>query len=578
MLWSKLFIPTLRETPAEAEAISHQLLLRAGYIRPLAAGVYNYLYLAQRAVLKITAIVREEMDAIGAQEFYLPALNPAEVWQESGRYDVMGDNLFKLKDRFGRQMCLAMTHEEVMTFTARGELRSYKQLPQIWYQIQTKFRDEPRPKSGLLRVRQFTMKDSYSFDLAPEGLDVSYEKHRLAYCRIFDRCGLEYLTVEAHSGAMGGSRSQEFMVATEAGEDYVAFCRETGYAANLEKAVSRPAPLGAPDPEGDLAPEEIHTPNQKTIEEVAAFLSVPATSLIKTLVLVADGKPYVALLRGDHQLSETKFQSATGCQEFRPALPEEIRQWFGADAGSLGPVGLPSGQKALPLLADKTLEGRKNMTAGANKNDYHLKNVTPGEDFTAEFHDLRQVAEGDTEIQTGLPLEIKKTVEIGHIFKLGYKYSHSMGLNVLNQDGVETPVIMGSYGIGIERVLCAAVELYSDKDGMCLPVSIAPFEVVVTPVKASDASLREAADKIYAELKAAGVDVIYDDRELSPGIKFKDADLVGIPYRITVGKKLVSGLVEIVERRGKTMTEVPVAEAAAWIAAKVRAAKAAPRP
>ncbi len=427
MLWSKLFIPTLRETPAEAEAISHQLLLRAGYIRPLAAGVYNFLYLAQRAVLKITAIVREEMDAIGAQEFFLPALNPAEVWQESGRYGVMGDNLFKLKDRFGRQLCLAMTHEEVMTFIARGEVRSYKQLPQIWYQIQTKFRDEPRPKSGLLRVRQFTMKDSYSFDLAPEGLDVSYEKHRVAYCRIFDRCGLEYLTVEAHSGAMGGSQSQEFMVATEAGEDYVAFCRETGYAANLEKAVSRPAPLGAPDPEGDLAPEEIYTPDQKTIEEVAAFLGVPATSLIKSLVLVADGKPYVALLRGDHQLSETKFQSATGCVEFRPALPEEIRQWFGADAGSLGPVGLPG---SLPVLTDQTLEGRRNMVSGANRNDYHLKNVTPGEDFAANYHDLRQVAEGDTELQTGLPLEIKKTVEIGHIFKLGYKYANSMWLNL----------------------------------------------------------------------------------------------------------------------------------------------------
>jgi prolyl-tRNA synthetase len=376
---------------------------------------------------------------------------------------------------------------------------------------------------------------------------------------------------------MGGSQSQEFMVATEAGEDYVAFCRETGYAANLEKAVSRPSPLGAPDPEGDLAPEDIHTPSQKTIEDVATFLGVPATSLIKTLVLVADGKPYVALLRGDHQLSETKFQTATGCQEFRPALPEEIRQWFGADAGSLGPVGLPTGQNALPVLTDKTLEGRKNMISGANKNDYHLKNVTPGEDFTAEFHDLRQVAEGDTEIQTGLPLEIKKTVEIGHIFKLGYKYSHSMGLNVLNQDGVETPVIMGSYGIGIERILCAAVELYSDKDGMCLPVSIAPFEAVVTPVKASDPSLKDAASKLYAELKAAGVDVLYDDRELSPGVKFKDADLVGIPYRITVGKKLPAGLVEIVERRTKTMTEVPVAEAVAWLTERVRGAKAYPR-
>jgi prolyl-tRNA synthetase len=569
MLWSHLFIPTLREAPAEAEVVSHQLLLRAGYVRQLASGVYSYLYLAQRALLKITQIVREEMDAIGAQEFHLPALNPAELWQESGRYEVMGDNLFKLKDRFGRALCLAMTHEEVMTSIARGELRSYKQLPQIWYQIQTKFRDEVRPKSGLLRIRQFLMKDSYSFDLAPAGLDVSYEKHRVAYCRIFDRCGLDYLTVEAHSGAMGGSQSQEFMVATEAGEDYVAFCRETGYAANLEKAVSRPLPPAAPDPPGDLAPEEVYTPEQKTIEDVAAFLGVPATSLIKTLVVVGDGKPCVALLRGDHQLSETKFQTATGCQEFRPAHPEEIREWFGADAGSLGPVGLTG----LPVLADECLRARVNMICGANKNDYHLRHVTPGEDFQCAWHDLRQVAPGDTEINTGLPLEIRKMVEIGHIFKLGYKYSHSMGLNVLNQDGVETPVIMGSYGIGIERILCAAIELYADSDGMALPPAIAPFEVVVTPIKHSDAALRAGAEQLCAGLRAAGVDVLYDDRDLSPGIKFKDADLTGIPYRINVGKKLPVGLVEIVDRRTHQMTEVPVGEAPTWIAEKIRASK-----
>ena len=573
MLWSHLFIPTLRENPAEAEVVSHQLLLRAGYVRQLAAGIYSYLFLAQRSVLKITQIVREEMDSIGAQEFFLPALNPAEVWQESGRWDVMGDNMFRLKDRFGRNMCLGMTHEEVMTSIARGELRSYKQLPQMWYQIQTKFRDEPRPKSGLLRVRQFTMKDSYSFDLAPEGLDIAYEKHRLAYCRIFDRCGLEYLAVEAHSGSMGGSHSQEFMVATEAGEDYVAFCKESGYAANLEKAVSRPVPPAVEDPAGDLSPEEIHTPGQKTIDEVSAFLKLPPTSQIKSLVLVADGKPYLALLRGDHQLSETKFQSAAGCQEFRPALPPEIKEWFGADAGSLGPIGV----KNMPVLADECLRGRKNMICGANKNDYHLKNVTLDEDFTPVYHDLRQVAPGDTDVESGLPLEIKKTVEIGHIFKLGYKYSKAMGLNVQNEHGVDTPVIMGSYGIGVERILCAAIELYADKDGMSLPVSIAPFEAVVTPVKASDATLKEAAGKLYNELKAAGVDVLFDDRDISPGIKFKDADLIGIPYRVTVGKKLPSGFVEISDRRARQTSDVAVAEAAAWVADKVRQAKASPR-
>ncbi|HEY3441252.1 MAG TPA: proline--tRNA ligase [Paludibaculum sp.] len=569
MLWSRLFIPTLRENPAEAEVVSHQLLLRAGYIRQLGAGIYNYLYLAQRSILKIQGIVREEMDAIGAQEFLLPALNPAEVWQESGRWDIMGDNMFRLKDRFGRPLCLGMTHEEVMTSIARGELRSYKQLPQIWYQIQTKFRDEPRPKSGLLRVRQFIMKDSYSFDLAQEGLDAAYEKHRLAYCRIFDRCGLEYVAVEAHSGAMGGSQSQEFMVATNAGEDYVVTCKATGYAANLEKAVSRPVPPAAPDPAGDLSPEEIHTPGQKTIDEVAAFLKAPQTSLIKSLVLVADSKPFLAVLRGDHQLSETKFQTAAGCTEFRPALPEEMRQWLGADAGSLGPVGITN----MKVLVDAALEGRKNMVSGANKDDYHLLNVTPGEDFAAEYHDLRQVAEGDTELESGLPLETKKTVEIGHIFKLGYKYSKSMGLNVLDQNGVETPVIMGSYGIGIERVLCAAVELYSDANGMSLPVSIAPFEVVVTPVKAADATLRQAGEEIYNAFKKAGIDAILDDRDMSPGVKFKDADLIGIPYRVTVGKKLVEGKVEVSERRTKTMTEVPVTEVVAWLAEKIAAAK-----
>lgn len=569
MFWSRLFIPTLRENPAEAEVVSHQLLLRAGYIRQLGAGIYNYLYLAQRSINKISRIIREEMDAIGGQEFYLPGLNPAEVWQESGRWDLMGDNMFRLKDRFGRPLCLGMTHEEVMTFIARGEVRSYKQLPQIWYQIQTKFRDEPRPKSGLLRVRQFIMKDSYSFDIGPEGLDVSYELHRQAYCKIFDRCGLEYVAVEAHSGAMGGSQSQEFMVRTNAGEDYVVVCKETGYAANLEKAVSRPVPPAVADPDGDLSPQEVHTPGQKTIDEVSAFLKVPATSLMKTLVLVADEKPYLAILRGDHQLSETKFQSAAGVGEFRPAHPQEIKAWFGADAGSLGPYRAPD----FPVLIDEALRGRKNMIAGANIDDYHLLNVTPEEDFKGSWADLRQVAEGDTEVETGKPLEVQKTVEIGHIFKLGYKYSHSMGLNVTDEHGKEVPVIMGSYGIGVERILCAAVELFSDDYGICMPVSIAPFEVVVTPVKVTDTGLRQAADSVYAELKSKGVDVLYDDRDLSPGVRFKDADLIGVPWRITVGKKLAEGKVEIVNRRTKEIEAVPVAEAAAWVADRIAAAR-----
>lgn len=566
MHWSKLFIPTLRENPAEAEVVSHQLLLRAGYIRQLSAGIYNYLFLAQRSLLKIQKIVREEMDAMGAQEMYLPGLHPAEVWQESGRWDVMGDNMFRLKDRFGRDLCLGMTHEEVMTVIARGELRSYKQLPQIWYQIQTKFRDEPRPKSGLLRVRQFTMKDSYSFDIDAAGLDVSYNKHHAAYCQIFDRCGLKYLVVEAHSGAMGGSQSHEFMVASEAGEDFVVTCPQTGYAANLEKAVSRPKPPPGTDPQGDLTPEEFHTPGRKTIAEVAGFTGLPETSQMKSLVMVSDGKPVLAMLRGDHQLSETKLGSVTGGNEIRPAQPDEIREWFGADAGSLGPVGV----KNMRIVTDLALQGRRNMIAGANKDDYHLRNVTPGEDFQAEFHDLRQVASGDTEIVTGAPLEVVKTVEIGHIFKLGYKYSSSMGLRVLNETGEEITPIMGSYGIGVERILSSAIELYHDKDGMALPPSIAPFEVVITPVNIADAGQKKAAEDLYAQCKAMGLDALLDDRDERPGVKFKDADLIGIPYRITVGKKLPQGLVEVVERRGRQAQDVAVADAAQYTFSKLR--------
>lgn len=570
MFWSQLFIPTLREVPADAEVASHRLLLRAGYIRPMGAGIYNYLFLAQRSITKIQRIIREEMEAIGAQEFLLAALNPAEIWQESGRWTGMGQNMFRLKDRFNRDLCLGMTHEEVMTSIARGELRSYKQLPQIWYQIQTKFRDEPRPKSGLLRVRQFLMKDSYSFDIDAPGLDVSYEKHRRAYCRIFERCGIDYVVVDADSGAMGGSASQEFMVATDAGEDFVVVCKQTGYAANLEKAVSRPVPPAIPDPIESLDPVEIHTPNQKSIDEVAAFLKLPATSLIKSFVVIADfggkTKPILALLRGNHQLSETKFNAVVGCKEFRAAHPEEIRDLFGADPGSLGPVGVNN----MPIYADSALEGRQNMVAGANKNDYHLGNVTPGKDFKATYADIRQVEAGDTEIETGAPLEILKTMEIGHIFKLGYKYSKAMGLDVLDENGKEVKVIMGSYGIGVERVLCGAVELYNDADGISMPASIAPFEAVVTPVNISDAAQKQAAQDIYTELKGLGVDVLFDDRDERPGVKFKDAELIGIPWRITIGKKLAQGVVEVVERRGKVLSEVPFAEVSAWVQNKLK--------
>jgi prolyl-tRNA synthetase len=565
MLWSKLFIPTLREVPAEAEVSSHQLLLRAGYIRQLSAGIYNYLFLAQRSLLKIQQIVREEMDRIGAQEMFLPALHPAEVWQESGRWDIMGDNMFRLKDRFQRDLCLGMTHEEVMTTIARGELRSYKQLPQIWYQIQTKFRDEPRPKAGLLRVRQFIMKDSYSFDMDQAGLDAAYEQHDRAYRKIFDRCGLEYVVVEAHSGAMGGSQSHEFMVATDAGEDLVAICKGCGYSANLEKAAALPSAPLAGDPEGDLAPEEFHTPGRKTIAEVAAFTGLPETSQMKSLVLVADGKPVLVMLRGDHQLNEAKFGAISGDPEFRPARPDEIREWFGAEAGSLGPVGI----KKVAILADQALTGRRNMIAGANRDDHHLRNVTLGEDFQAEMHDLRQVAAGDLCTKCGGTLEVRKTVEIGHIFKLGYKYSDSMGLRVLNADGKEVTPIMGSYGIGIERILCAAIELFHDKDGMILPAAIAPFQVVVTPANNSDAAQREAAQSVYRSCVALGLDVVLDDRDERPGVKFKDADLIGVPFRIVIGKKLAAGMVELVERKSRKSEDVAVTDVAAAVKARL---------
>ncbi len=560
MYWSKLFIPTLREHSADAEVISHQLLLRAGYVRQLAAGIYSYLFLAQRSLVKIQSIVRQEMDAIGAQEMLLPALNPAEVWQESGRWDVMGQNLFRLKDRFDRDLCLAMTHEEVMTTIARGELRSYKQLPQIWYQIQNKFRDEPRPKSGLLRVRQFLMKDSYSFDLDASGLDVSFDKHYEAYRKIFTRCGLEFVAVEADSGAMGGSQSMEFMVASDAGEDLIVSCG--AYAANIEKAVAHPSAPAAPDPDGDLEPELVHTPGHKTIAEVGAFLQLPATSQIKSLVMVADGSPVLALLRGDHQLSETKFAAALNAKEIRTAHPHEIREWFGAEPGSLGPVGV----KNMRVITDRALEGRRNMVAGANRDDYHLRNVTPGRDFATTFADIRQVAVGDGCVECGQPVVIRKSIEIGHIFKLGYKYSESMGLRVLGPDGGEVTVIMGSYGIGIERILAALIEQHNDKDGMILPPAVAPFQVVVTPVYYADEAQNKAAIEIYEACRKLGVDALLDDRDERPGVKFKDAELIGIPYRITVGKKLPQGMVELSTRKTKASEDVAVADAAARVA------------
>jgi len=585
--WSQLFIPTLREAPADAEVASHKFLVRAGYVRQLAAGIYSYLFLGQRSFNKITAIVREEMDRIG-QEFYLPALHPRELWEASGRWSVMGDNLFRLKDRKGAELCLAMTHEENMTEIARKELRSYKQLPQIWYQIQTKFRDEPRPKGGLLRVRQFLMKDSYSFDIDAAGLDVSYQKHREAYQRIFDRCGLNYLIIDAHSGAMGGTQSEEFMVYTPAGEDQVVSCANCKYVANLEKATSKLEVVEELKPEGDGKPLEVHTPGMKTIEDVARFLGVSPKNKIKTLALMIDAaestggdarapknhggstdkigpQSVVVLMRGDHQLNEAKLSTALGGKETRPMEEEEIQQLFGSPAGFLGPLGINwaknlADNKGPILLVDKALEGRTSLIAGANKQDYHIKNITPGKNFEpTAYADLRAVATGDACPNCGSPLRMDTAVEIGHIFKLGQKYTISMNARVLDKNGKEVTPIMGSYGIGIERILTAAVEQSNDENGFWLPRSIAPFDIIVTPTNVADEKLKTTAESIANRLESAGFDVLLDDRDERPGVKFKDADLVGIPFRVNVGKKVTEDRVEVVQRSTRQSQDVSIA-------------------
>ena len=571
--WSELFIPTLREAPADAEVASHKLLVRAGYIRQLGAGIYSFLFLGNRTTQKIMGIVREEMNKIG-QEFYLPALNPRDIWEESGRWTVMGENMFRLKDRKGADLCLGMTHEEIMTDIARKELRSYKQLPQIWYQIQTKFRDEPRPKSGLLRVRQFMMKDAYSFDLNAAGLDTSYQKHYDTYCRIFDRCGLKYVVIDAHSGAMGGSQSQEFMVRTPAGEDQVVSCETCGYAANLEKATSKIAPVQDLPGEGDGKPLPIHTPGKGAIADVAEFLGISALQDIKTVAYMAQNagnggktleQPVIVFLRGDHSVNETKLLTLVKAANVRPMQAEEIEKYFQGPAGFIGPIGLvvrpkeflgewdtkkwPADPRSATVVLDEGLVGRSNMICGANKLDYHLKNVTPGKDFQWTIAaDVRSVNAGEGCPKCGAALRIDTAVEIGHIFKLGYKYSKSMGATVLDHNGKEVAPIMGSYGIGIERILTAAVEQSNDENGFWLAPSIAPFDVVVVATNAGDDKIRTAAEVVARGLETAGLDVLLDDRDERPGVKFKDADLVGIPFRVNVGKKVTEGMVEVVRR------------------------------
>ena len=606
--WSQLFIPTLREAPADAEVASHKLLLRAGYIRQLGAGIYSYLFLGNRSINKIVAIVREEMDKIG-QEFLLPALNPREVWEASGRWASMGDNMFRLKDRKGAELCLAMTHEEIVTDIARKELRSYKQLPQIWYQIQTKFRDELRPKSGLLRVRQFLMKDAYSFDTDEAGLDASYKKHYDAYVRIFTRCGLEFVAVDADSGAMGGSGSQEFMVYTDAGEDLIA-SSASGYAANLEKATSRLDPLEDLAATGDGLPELVHTPGKASIADVTAFFGIHASQDIKCVAFMglpaamtrqSLPRPVAAFLRGDHQVNETKLAAIAGVAELRPMLPVELELHIGGPAGFLGPIGiaevmtqgslngLNSGKELAKLkgvsrevpsqglktivIMDLGLQGRTNLVGGANQLDYHFRNITPGRDFSPTLiADIRNINEGELDPLGGEPIRLGKAVEIGHIFKLGYKYTKSMGASVLNRDGKEVTPIMGSYGIGIERILTAAIEssaASNEGSAYALHPAIAPFQVVVTITNIGDDALLAAGEKVAADLQAAGADVLLDDRDERAGVKFKDADLVGIPYRINIGRGVADGNVEFVNRLERRTEEISISEVAFKVTAQI---------
>ncbi len=571
MRWSQYFIPTLREDPADAEVVSHRLLLRSGFIRQLGAGIYSYLPLAQRSIIKISNIIREEMNAIGGQEFYLPAIHPAELWQESGRWSVMGENMFRLKDRKGGDYCLGMTHEEVITDLARKHLNSYKQLPQVWYQIQTKFRDEARPKSGLLRVRQFTMKDAYTFDLDNQGLDKSFGDQRHAYCRIYDRCGLDYVIVDADPGAMGGSASNEFMVYTDAGEDMVASCIKCGYAANTEKAQSRVSIVDDGETEGVL--EKFATPGVRTIEDLVSFVGgAAADRQIKTLVYVSvaqKGKatkttPFLALLRGDHPLNEVKLSNAAARlvnddgwaqTAIRSAQPEEIAELMGAHAGSLGAIGVTK----LRVLADEALRGRRNMTTGANEDEFHLRGVSIERDIeVAAWVDLRNVADSDECPKCDGVLRVAKALEVGHIFKLGTKYSNSMGARVLTAEGKETPIVMGCYGIGVERILAAAIEIHNDEAGIIFPITISPFQVIVTPLNIKDSDLKSTAERIYAELSRAGIDVLYDDRDERAGVKLTDADLIGVPFQIRIGqKKMKEGKVEFYDRSTRQSEDTP---------------------
>lgn len=552
---SKLLIPTLREVPAEAEITSHCLMLRAGYMRKLAAGVYSYLPLGLRTLRKIEAIVREEMDRAGAQELLMSALLPAEAYQKSGRWEVFGASMFRLKDRNGRDFCLGPTHEEIFTQTVINEVRSYKEYPMTLYQIQTKYRDERRPRFGVIRGREFVMKDAYSFDRNDAELDQSYRAMYEAYRRIFDRLKLDYTVVDADSGAMGGSDSQEFMVKSEIGEDGIAFCEKCGYAANFEKAVCTAKPNGnKPEP---LPIQKASTPSVRTIEELTAFLKTTPQAFAKTLLYRADDKVVAAMVRGDRELNEVKLQNKLGCIELELADADTVCRITNAAVGFAGPVGLP-----VEVYCDLEVAEMVNMIVGANETDFHYENVNINRDFTpTAVLDLRLIEKGDACPHCGEPMGVAQGIEVGHIFKLGTKYADALGLTFLDENGEEKTVTMGCYGIGVSRCLSAVLEQNNDENGMIWPVAIAPFQAIVVPVNYNDPVQSKLADEIYESLQKQGIEVLLDDRDERPGVKFKDADLIGIPVRITVGKKAADGLVEYKLRTDSAPCDLSVSDA-----------------
>jgi prolyl-tRNA synthetase len=559
MRYSRLFIPTLKEAPADAEAVSHKLMVRAGFVRQLAAGLYIYLPLGQRVMQKINRIIREEMNAIGGQEVTMPVLNPAEVWQQTGRWDAIGDEMFRLKDRGGRDMCLAMTHEETMTWLAAHDLRSYRDLPQIWYQVQTKLRDEARPKSGILRTREFTMKDSYSFDCHEAGLDKSYQLHFDAYNKIYARCGVKVYAVQSDTGMMGGSMAHEYMAPSPAGEDDVAMCDGCGYAANTELALSVPKVSKAVD----WTFEEVATPERRTIDEVTRFLKVTPDLLIKSILVMGDQGPVLALVRGDQAMHEKKLAKLIG--PHRPAQKDEVKQFLGVPAGFIGPMGHTVRKIADPVLKQGV------YAAGANKEGYHVKGVTATAHFgDAEFADIHVAAAGDACSQCGKPLRIERVIEVGNIFKLGTKYSAPLKANYLDESGAEKPIVMGSYGIGPARIAAAAVEQGNDENGIIWPLAIAPYQLLIVPVNVKDTKSMDVAEEMYAALEEKGFEVLMDDRDERAGVKFKDADLIGIPYRIIIGEKnLKEGLVELKERKTGLVEKVKIKEAVEMVAKKL---------